>query len=355
MSEVGEINNVEKDTGQTVTERVRIPSGVRSEVLIANRHLCCVCQDGFLQIHHMNGDPSDNAPDNLAVLCMKHHEMATAPRGMTARLTQNEVRQYKRDHEAACAIRAHKTARGRTAFFMVDYKNVERIYQLYAQISDSERRRAVTVLAEEFQEEAVLRKEQGYSGSIEPNTNWNPTTQSLLGLIEAGVVHPSPFQQVEGHPKDPNLPRRMPAKAHHDIWVQILVRAMLTARPAIPVEDLMKLEEPDQAALEGRLVTLSGKVKGKYFNCDDYTQHPIAKTALFLRSPEAVWRAVLHLKTHYVYSSTAAQALTSGRTQGLVLFRGVKQMKYRGTQRVVDFDCTPLILGCGGGEELRVP
>jgi 5-methylcytosine-specific restriction endonuclease McrA len=110
--------------------RTRIPNNIRSQILLTNKHLCCVCREGGLQIHHINSDASDNSLENLSVLCLKHHDMATAPRGMTARLKPEEIRKYKNSWEEECSKSSHLIARSRTAFFMVDYKNAERIRQL---------------------------------------------------------------------------------------------------------------------------------------------------------------------------------------------------------------------------------
>jgi hypothetical protein len=335
--------------------RRKIPEALRSEVLMANRHLCCVCQKGWLQVHHINGDNSDNRAENLAVLCLEHHDMATAPKGLTARLKTEEILQYKRGHEAACAVHAHKIARGRTAFFMVDYKNVERIYQLYGQLTEFERIRAVQILTDELQEEEVLRQKQGFSCSIEPTMQWNETTRTFLELVRVGTVHPEVFSGVATHPVDSCLPSQFPHKGWHDIWVQILMRVLLTCRPALPIEDAMKLDTTAESGFLGRLVTLNGRTRGKHFQHTDFEKLPLTRTTVLLESDEAVWRGILDIKTHYVYSSTAAHALAHGRTQGVVLIRDIRRMNMRGDKRVVNFTCSPLILGSGGGGPLQIP
>jgi hypothetical protein len=335
--------------------RPNIPVALRAEILMANRHLCCVCQDSCLQIHHINGDNADNRAENLAVLCLKHHDMATAPQGMTVRLKEIEILKYKQNHEAACAVQTHKIARGRTAFFMVDYKNVERIYQLYSQLSEFERVKAFQILKSEFQEEEILREEQGFSCSIEPTTRWDDTTTNLLQLVRIGVVHPKEFKKVETHTMDSCLPTEFPERAWHDTWVQILMRVLLTCRPAIPIEELMKLDVPASSGMLGRLITLNGRTRGQHFWHTDYEKLPLARTVVLIESDNAVWRGLLELKTHYVYSSTAAQALLHGRTQGVVLIRDIKNAKMRGEVRVVNFVATPLILGSGGDGPLQIP
>lgn len=336
-------------------KRKAIPTSLRSDVLIKNRHLCCVCQDGYLQIHHINGNNSDNQIENLAVLCMKHHDMATAPQGLTARLTSDQLMQYKIAHEAACAESMHKVARSRAAFFMVDYKNAERIRQLYVQLSKDEFLQAFCTLVGELREESELREQQGYSCSIEPTTEWNDDTHRFLLEVKKGEVHPKCFRRCQGHPKDPFLPIGIPQFCYYDLWIQIMIRALLVNRPALPLEDLARLDDIENAPIMGRLITLSGRVKGKCIHPDRFGTEPTSATHFSQKIGTTVLRSIFNLKTHYIYSDTAAQSLSSGRTQGVAVLRGIKSVKQQKTQRVIEFECSPLILGGGGGGELQIP
>jgi len=61
-------------------QRTPIPASIRHKVWDrANGH----CEynggphEGRLQIHHINGDPSDHSLDNLILLCEKHHRLQT--------------------------------------------------------------------------------------------------------------------------------------------------------------------------------------------------------------------------------------------------------------------------------------
>ena len=190
-----------------MTKRKKISVKIRSELLIANRHSCCVCSRGNVQIHHINGDNSDNIWDNLSVLCLPHHNKATAPKDMTASLKPSEIRIYKKDWEEKCKILSHNLARSRNSFFMVDYKNAERIRQLFEQLTVPELETAYWRLRSELIEEDKLRKEQGFDISTEPNTGLN---QYVIGLVEAikeGNPHPDIFKNTKFHPKDPFYPR----------------------------------------------------------------------------------------------------------------------------------------------------
>jgi len=61
-----------------MSSRKALTEKQRPDILIANRHACCICAESGGQIHHINGDPSDNTPENLAVLCLPHHDKATS-------------------------------------------------------------------------------------------------------------------------------------------------------------------------------------------------------------------------------------------------------------------------------------
>jgi len=167
-----------------MSNKVRIPKRLSSEILIANRHACCVCQKGGVQLHHINWDNSDNTYENLAVLCLEHHDKATAPRSITASLTPEQIITYKRDWENKCKELTHDIARSRTAFFMVDYKNVERIRDLFSQLSGEEYVKAYKQLRDELILEKQLRTEQKFDVSIEPTTFLNPISAGLLEEIK---------------------------------------------------------------------------------------------------------------------------------------------------------------------------
>jgi hypothetical protein len=89
---------------------------------------------------------------------------------------------------------------------MVDYKNAERIRQVYDQLSFAEQRQAYRILLEEFQEEEVARKKQGFDISLEPNTAWNGITKRMLTWLQSGDSQPEPFLNIKGHAQDPLLP-----------------------------------------------------------------------------------------------------------------------------------------------------
>jgi hypothetical protein len=71
-------------------------------LLIQSRRRCCLCfglkanideKDG--QIAHLDRNPSNNSLDNLAWLCLSHHDQYDSVRGQTKRLTFEEVKSYR--------------------------------------------------------------------------------------------------------------------------------------------------------------------------------------------------------------------------------------------------------------------
>ena len=91
--------------------RPKVARLVEAEVLIQARRRCCVCF-GLLgdislkkgQISHINGNRSDNRAENLAFLCLDHHDELDSQSSQSKGLTPNEVRHFK--HELADRVRA---------------------------------------------------------------------------------------------------------------------------------------------------------------------------------------------------------------------------------------------------------
>jgi hypothetical protein len=63
----------------TEKKRIAVPKEMERKLFVESGHKCSVpfCNESnAISIHHVNGDPSDNAESNLIVLCRNHHFMA---------------------------------------------------------------------------------------------------------------------------------------------------------------------------------------------------------------------------------------------------------------------------------------
>jgi hypothetical protein len=86
--------------GAKKPERVEVPAAIADAVLIASGHRCAVCGSPSIQLHHSNGDRSDNRPENLVVVCLIHHDQAERSGGLVRKLTPTQLRKYKRAWES---------------------------------------------------------------------------------------------------------------------------------------------------------------------------------------------------------------------------------------------------------------
>jgi hypothetical protein len=73
-----------------------------SYVLLASRRRCCICyglnhDDGFKEGHiaHINRDPSDSDVDNLAYMCLPHHNWYDTKPSQSKTPTTEEAKHYR--------------------------------------------------------------------------------------------------------------------------------------------------------------------------------------------------------------------------------------------------------------------
>lgn len=76
-----------------------IDPDVAADILFAADRTCCVCRipGRPLQLHHINGDPSDNDPANIAALCLDCHDKTQLRGGFARPLDAAQVQRYKDD------------------------------------------------------------------------------------------------------------------------------------------------------------------------------------------------------------------------------------------------------------------
>lgn len=83
--------------------RKKIPKAVEAELLLSCRRRCCLCY--YLnenvkttlngQIAHIDHDPSNNDLNNLAYLCLEHHEQYDSRTSQTKKITASELHKAK--------------------------------------------------------------------------------------------------------------------------------------------------------------------------------------------------------------------------------------------------------------------
>src|SRR2546425_13378027 len=85
--------------------RRKIPQDIVDHLMFINRHTCCICHmpRKHVQVHHIDGNSSNNSIKNLAVLSLDCHSIVTGDEGLGRSYSPREVANYKSDWEAQCA------------------------------------------------------------------------------------------------------------------------------------------------------------------------------------------------------------------------------------------------------------
>lgn len=89
--------------------RPDIPKEITAQVLVWADRTCCACREPRrkVQIHHIDGDPSNNDIDNLAPLCLHCHDDTQVSGGFGRKLDAAQVRLYRDDWYALVKARPH--------------------------------------------------------------------------------------------------------------------------------------------------------------------------------------------------------------------------------------------------------
>ncbi len=80
--------------------RPPIPKSISARVLFLSDRTCCVCRNASnrgIQIHHLDGDPSNNDISNLAVLCFECHEQTQVKGGFGRKLDADQIVLFRDD------------------------------------------------------------------------------------------------------------------------------------------------------------------------------------------------------------------------------------------------------------------
>ncbi|QPF85973.1 HNH endonuclease [Bradyrhizobium genosp. L] len=79
--------------------RTPISNEIAADIMFRHDRTCCVCNapGKSVQIHHIDENPSNHDPDNLAVLCLEHHEQTQVRGGFGRKLRDVDVRRHRED------------------------------------------------------------------------------------------------------------------------------------------------------------------------------------------------------------------------------------------------------------------
>jgi hypothetical protein len=83
-------------------QRKRISRSAEVKILVQSRRRCCICfglhRDDTLkrgQIVHLDKNPNNNSPVNLAYLCLEHHDEFDGKTSLSKGITPREVKKYR--------------------------------------------------------------------------------------------------------------------------------------------------------------------------------------------------------------------------------------------------------------------
>lgn len=90
--------------------RTPIPDDVSAEVMFQHDRTCCIChsRDLAVQIHHIDEDPTNHTVNNLAALCLEHHEQTQIRGGFGRKLKAADVVRSRDDWIFRVRVRRDK-------------------------------------------------------------------------------------------------------------------------------------------------------------------------------------------------------------------------------------------------------
>lgn len=100
-------------TPEPPKQRIPIPRDEAAEALYLADRTCCVCTTPGrpVQLHHIDGDPANNRPENLAVLCLECHNLTLLAGGFGRQLDAAQVIRYRDEWLATVRGRREKADR----------------------------------------------------------------------------------------------------------------------------------------------------------------------------------------------------------------------------------------------------
>lgn len=140
-----------------MTERRLVPTETQTEVLLQSRRRCCICfglnrdfDEKKGQIAHLDRNNKNHKFDNLAFMCLEHHDVYDTQTSQSKGWTKDEVKRYRDllyehvkltflSHERLDSEGPKKQRLRIWEYrpFTIHYLNVHRLLAVYASFSDS--------------------------------------------------------------------------------------------------------------------------------------------------------------------------------------------------------------------------
>lgn len=96
---------------------------MKDKILVEFNHSCVCCGALFHEVHHIDEDPSNNAEDNLIVLCPNCHQGKV--HGKSIKITPEQLRLYKTTKNKGVFKPVYNAIRKRITFVEKDeYENL---------------------------------------------------------------------------------------------------------------------------------------------------------------------------------------------------------------------------------------
>ncbi len=108
-----------------MSKRLTIPASLQADVVVECRRRCCVCYGLYRdelqkrgQIAHLDHDPKNNRRENLAWLCLEHHDEFDGKTSQSKGFTIQEVKRYRNELRARFADWQNDAAREQLLNFL---------------------------------------------------------------------------------------------------------------------------------------------------------------------------------------------------------------------------------------------
>jgi hypothetical protein len=116
-------SQIHRESSTSMTKRKKLPPVIQTKVLVASGRRCCLCfglnGDSSIkrgQIAHLNHNPNNDSLDNLAYLCLLHHDQYDSKTSQSKSLTIQEVKLYRDNlYQKIAKMAAKANTQGETA------------------------------------------------------------------------------------------------------------------------------------------------------------------------------------------------------------------------------------------------